>query len=120
MDETRLHAMAYNGKSIEDPEIREMFTRESVLKSKWYHARLLKKQSIDVVLWTRNIKYLEEFLNRPGYNVEAERLKISERLDEARKQLAYVQTEGYLDKLVGTLGADPIHDGYAATAEESH
>jgi hypothetical protein len=111
-----LHVMAYghyNGKSIQDPEIRSMFTRENVIKSKWYHARLLKKQSHDIDLWSRHIEYLEAFLKRPGYEVEAERLKISDRLDEAKKQLEFVKKDAYVEKLVGTLGSDPIHGGYA-------
>ena len=110
-----LHAMAYghyNGKSIKDPEIRKMFTRESLINSKWYKARLQKKQKVDIALSKRNIQYLEEFMNRPGYDAEAGRLKISERLENARKHLVYVSTSEYVEKLVGTLGADPIHDGY--------
>ena len=111
-----LHAMAYghyNGKSIQDPEVRSMFTRESLIKSRWYHARLVKKQTNDITLFSRHIEYLESFLDRPGYEVEAKRLKISERLQEAKDRLAYVKTDAYEDSLVGTLGADPIHGGYA-------
>jgi hypothetical protein len=102
----------YMGKSIQDPEIRSMFTRESLLKSKWYRARLLNKQKKEVALHERQIKYLESFLCRPGYDSEARRLDISGRLEEARKRLSYVQTDAYVESLVGTIGADPIHDGY--------
>lgn len=110
-----LHCMAYghyNGKKISDPEIRAMFTREALMKSKWYHARLVKKQTRDVGLWKEHVDYLEAFLNRPGYEVEAARLQVSKRLEEARKELTYVSSPQYIEKLVGTLGADPIHDGY--------
>jgi hypothetical protein len=111
-----LHVMAhghYNGKSIQDPEIRAMFTRENLINSKWYRARLIKKQMNDIALWSRHIQYLEDFVERPGYDVEAARLKICDRLDEARQRLAFVKTDEYVETLVGTLGADPIHDGYA-------
>lgn len=111
-----LHVMAYghyNGKSIKDPEIRSMFTRESLLKSKWYQDRLLKKQSVDINLWTRNIKYLEEFMNRPGYDKVITRLGIAKRLEDAKKELERVSKGEYVQSLVGTLGADPIH-GYKA------
>jgi hypothetical protein len=110
-----LHVMAhghYNGKSIKDPEIRALFTRESLLSSKWYNDRLLKKQSIDIALWTRHVRYLEEFLKRPGYEVEASRLNISSRLAAAKHELERVSTEEYVQILVGTIGADPIHSGY--------
>jgi phosphoenolpyruvate carboxykinase (diphosphate) len=110
-----LHVMAYghyNGKSIKDPEIRAMFTREALLQSNWYQARLAKKQMRDITLGQKNVAYLEEFLARPGYAKEAQRLGIAARLDEAGNQLDYVKSSKYLASLVGTLGADPIHDGY--------
>jgi hypothetical protein len=110
-----LHVMAhghYNGKSIQDPEIRAMFTREAVLSSNWYKARLAKKQAREVALWKRNVEYLESFLARPGYEAEAGRLGIHEKLAEARREVDVVSGPAYLESLVGTLGADPIHDGY--------
>lgn len=110
-----LHVMAYgnyNGKSIQDPEIRAMFTRESLIQSNWYRDRLLKKQRREINLWHQHINYLEGFLNRPGYAEKASRLSISMRLDQARKQLEHVKSHAYVESLVGTLGADPIHDGY--------
>jgi hypothetical protein len=110
-----LHVMAhghYHGKSIKDPEIRALFTRESLLSSKWYNDRLLKKQSIDIALWTRHVHYLEEFMNRPGYEVEATRLHISSRLTAAKHELEKVSSDEYVQSLVGTIGADPIHRGY--------
>jgi hypothetical protein len=110
-----LHCMAYGhymGKKISDPEIRAMFTRDALIKSKWYHARLVKKQTHDIGLWKQHVAYLEAFLNRPSYEIEALRLHISKRLEDARKELAYVSSPEYIEKLVGTLGADPLHDGY--------
>ena len=108
-----LHVMAYGnyeGKTLDDPEIRAMFTREAVLKSDWYKKRLVTKQQRDIVLGMRNIKALEDFLGRPGYQVEATRLGIHQRLVDAQRELARVSSESYLDELVGTLGADPIVD----------
>ena len=110
-----LHVMAYghyNGKKIDDPSIRAMFTREALISSKWYQARLLKKQSREVSLWERNVSYLEAFLTRPGYDIEAKRLNVKARLEEAKAELTRVGSDAYLQSLVGTLGADPIHDGY--------
>jgi hypothetical protein len=94
----------YNGKSIQDPEIRSKFTGENRIKSKYYHARLLKKQSHDIDLWSHHIEYLETFLNRPGYEVEAGRLKISDRLDEATKKLEFVSTgSAPLEQILSTV-----------------
>lgn len=113
-----LHVMAYghyNGMSIQDPSIRSMFTRDYLINSQWYQDRLSKKQDIDTRLWTKKINYLERFLERPGYERQAEHLRISDRLKEAKKQLDTTKTDAYIKSLVGTLGADPIHGGYTQT-----
>lgn len=115
-----LHCMAYGhykGKPIQDPEIRAMFTREALLKSNYYRQRLVNKQKKEVALIERQIPYLESFLSRPGYELEAERLNIKGRLEAAKQRLAYVKTDAYVDSLVGTLGADPLHDGYKLNEE---
>ncbi|MGD1072962.1 MAG: hypothetical protein ABSB15_22805 [Bryobacteraceae bacterium] len=86
-----LHIMAhghYEGKGVDDPAIRAMFTRESLLKSNWYKERLCVKQRRDIALWTRHAEAL---------GTEA-----------ARQRLAHVSSPGYLQELVGTIGADPF------------
>ena len=85
-----------------------MFTREALLGSDWYKARLLIKQEREVELWTRHVTELENFINRLGYAAEARRLRINERLECARIELERVASAAYLDELQGTLGADPI------------
>jgi len=110
-----LHFMAYghyNGKKINDPQIRAMFTREALINSKWYKARLVKKQTREIGFWKKNVDYLESFMRRPGYDNEAKRLNIEEKLEQAKAELKYVASDEYVQSLVGTLGADPIHDGY--------
>jgi hypothetical protein len=106
-----LHVMAYghyNGKSIQDPELRAMFTREALLKSDWYQNRLVTKQQRDVALCMRKINALEDFMSRPGYSSEAARLGIHDRLREAQNELSHVSSARYLRDLEGTIGADPI------------
>jgi len=106
-----LHVMAYGhyeNKSIQDPALRAMFTRDALLKSDWYKERLVTKQKRDTVLCMRNIKALEDFMSRPGYDVEAVRLGIHDKLSQAQKELARVSSDTYLQELVGTIGADPI------------
>ena len=98
----------YENKSIQDPEIRAMFTREALLKSDWYKERLVIKQQRDTVLCMKNIKTLEDFMSRPGYDVEAARLGINEKLSLAQKELARVSSASYLKELEGTIGADPV------------
>ena len=104
-----LHIMRddhYEGKTLDDPEIRTLFTRESVLTSDWYRARLAAKQRVDERLWQGHVDYLEKFLRNPSYAGVAERLDLATRLEHARARLAEVQAPGYVDSLVGMTGAE--------------
>jgi hypothetical protein len=71
------------------------------------------KQEREVALWTRHVAELQKFLARPGYEHEARRLEIAERLDKAKAELERVAGSGYLEELHGGLGADPILQGNA-------
>jgi hypothetical protein len=69
---------------------------------------LKAKQEVDRALWKRHVEYLDKFLKRPSHASEAVRLGIAHRLVRARKMLDNVETPAYVDKLKGTLGAEPI------------
>jgi hypothetical protein len=106
-----LHIMAtgeYEGLDAHHPQIRAMFTREKLLESDWYKERLQLKQLRDIELWNRHCSSLQQFLDDVDYADEAERLGIAQRLDNAKAKLKQVQSEEYLEGLVGTLGADPL------------
>ncbi len=98
----------YEGKDVHHPEIRAMFSRESMLESDWYRKRLEVKQQRDIALWQRHTDYLTDFLERKSHADEAVRLKISEQLIIANQKLHQVSQASYLDELTGTLGADPM------------
>jgi hypothetical protein len=105
-----LHIMRddhYEGKTLDDPEIRALFTRESVLASDWYCARLAAKQRVDSRLWQRHVDYLEKSLSNPGYANVSGRLNLGERLDNALRKLAEVSSPDYLESLIGMTGAEP-------------
>ncbi len=106
-----LHIMLndeWNGKGLDDPGLRKMFTRENLLTSDWYAARLAAKQKIDRALWKRHVEYLNQFLRKPSHEDIAANLNIGDRLTHARKTLEEVESPAYLKKLSGTLGAEPI------------
>ncbi len=106
-----LHIMAtggWNGKDAHHPDVRAMFTREYLLGSYWYKARLKQKQRVDVALWHRHVQTIDAFLARPANADEADRLDLRGRRDRAAAELARVSAPAYLDALVGTLGADPL------------
>jgi hypothetical protein len=96
------------GRGLDDPEVRRMFTREALLASDWYAERLRAKQAGDARLARGNVEYLEQFLAKANYAEEAKRLGIPKRLQEARRKLKWMDTADYLSGLRGTLGAQPL------------
>jgi hypothetical protein len=108
-----LHIMledTWEGKNLGTPEFRNLFTRETLLASDWYAARLKAKQQVDRQLWKRHVDYLNHFLRKPSHEDVAESLKIGERLTRARKMLEHVESPDYLKGLLGTLGAEPVEN----------
>ncbi len=105
-----LHIMrdgTWEGRGPEDPVFRALFTRESLLASDWYRARLEAQRTIDVHTWDSQARYLEKFLARPNYADVAKRLDISGRLDRAIAATRTARAPAYLEQLTGTLGAEP-------------
>jgi len=104
-----LHIMVYgnyNGKSLNDPEIRDMFKRENVLKSDWYRARLVNQQKKDIAKITKDIEYVSAYISDARNKDVVVRLKLKDRLDYAQKRLAFVKSPEYVESLVGTIGCD--------------
>ncbi len=105
-----LHIMAFGhdeGKGIEAPEIRSLFSRETMLESDWYHRRLQAKQQSDIRYYEQQIRYLRDFLQKESHQREAGRLRIGERLADATRQLERVKSDDYLKELAGSIGTDP-------------
>ena len=108
-----LHIMlhdSWNGKNLADTEFRKLFSRETLLASDWYAARLKAKQNVDRTLWRRHVDYLAGFLRKPSHADVAENLGIGHRLVRARKLLEEIESPAYLEKLRGTLGAEPVEN----------
>jgi hypothetical protein len=106
-----LHIMAageLEGKGVDHPDVRRLFTRDNLLSSDWYAARLQAKQTIDRKLWRRHVEYLGKFLKKASHTEEATRLGIASKFERARKKLAEVESPVCLEQLVGTLGAEPM------------
>jgi hypothetical protein len=107
-----LHIMVhgdFEGKGVEDPAIRGLFTREALLASDWYRERLQTKQDRDIALWRRHLSALEVFRSTSRSMGAAGTLDIEGLLRTAHEQLARVSAPAYLEELVGTIGADPLH-----------
>ena len=105
-----LHIMrdgSFEGLGLGDATFRAMFTRQSVLESPWYRARLEMRRDLEVRHWNQVAAYIERLLGRPEYAVEAERLRLHDRRSHARVMLERSRSEARLTELVGTLGAEP-------------
>jgi hypothetical protein len=108
-----LHLMVedrWEGKDLGHPEFRRLFTREHLLASDWYAARLAAKQKIDCQLWRRHVAYLDRFMKKTSHADEAARLGISDRLARACATLRQAEAPAYLEGLRGTIGAEPIEN----------
>lgn len=105
-----LHLMRdgeFEGKTVDDPALRALFTREALWDSEWYAERLQTQQTIDVRLWRRHVAYLRGFLNTPNPLSPALRQEVTARLHRAQAQCERAERPDYVDSLKGFLGADP-------------
>jgi len=109
-----IHIMAegtYEGKTIDAPEIRELFTRDYVINSDWYKERLQIKQQRKAACNEMHVNYLKEFVSHDHNAYEVERLGIQERLESIDRHLQWVKSDAYIENITGTLGADPLYRG---------
>jgi hypothetical protein len=106
-----LHIMrdgTWEGRNADDPILRDLFTRESLLASDWYRARLEAQRQVDAHLLERHARYLEKFLLRKNYADVAAQLDITGRLERVSARARATRDPGYINGLVGTLGAEPF------------
>jgi phosphoenolpyruvate carboxykinase (diphosphate) len=106
-----IHIMAngsFEGKTVNDPEIRSMFTRDYLMQSDWYQERLKIKQQRDCLLWQKHRDYI---LRRIGETEQTDSFNqvLTHKLRATERMLAEVAHPTYLEGLQGTLGADWVH-----------
>jgi hypothetical protein len=97
-----------DGYGLESAEVRSLFTRESVLASDWYAARLDAKQRSDEARLTRAVASLYEFLDRPDNAGVANRLGLALRRTQAQAERVRVGSSEYRADLVGSIGLQPL------------
>lgn len=99
---------SYNGKQLDDPEVRALFDRDAVIKSDWYKARLVEKQRKDVASYEKHQVYLTSFIEDDRNIAVVAEQGLVAKLAEVEEKLAYFKTDAYVESLVGTLGADVL------------
>lgn len=99
----------YEGKDAHHLDVRRLFTREHLLSSDWYRARLAAKQASDALLWKRHVAHLESEIAQADVETDENvtKLDLNGRLAHAKEQLKRVGDPTYLHALAGTLGLDP-------------
>ncbi|MCX7099258.1 MAG: hypothetical protein NTV43_15275 [Methylococcales bacterium] len=106
-----IHIMAhghFEGKTVADPAIRALFTRDYLLQSDWYQERLGIKQQRDCKLWQQHYDYISLRLTEIE-PTDALHPLLTTKLAAANRMLAEVSHPSYLELLQGSLGADWVH-----------
>jgi len=106
-----LAIMAYghhHNMDLHSPQIRALFTRESLLASDWYRQRLQVKRERDRVLWMRNLNELAHFKQNRRNADESRRLDLDARIAYAQARLDALEDPESWREFIGTLGADPL------------
>ncbi len=106
--EIMAHGVTAQGWSLDTAEFREMFTRESVLASDWYAARLDAKQAAASGRADAGLAAIEKFVSTPGNEEPTDRLDMPARVAAAQAEVARLASPQYRERLVGTTGNTPL------------
>ena len=98
---------SYEGKGINDPEIRKLFDRDYVIQSDWYKERLDSQQKSMIAQYEKHKAALDRFVAAPKQTEESLKQEIQNRLNYANKKLEYFKSDAYRQSLIGTIGVDP-------------
>lgn len=99
----------YQGKTIDDPAIRNLFDRDYVLSSDWYKERLRIKQERDIAQANRQLDYIVRFRSQPENATCLNDLRVDYKIAKLKERIKYLSSDAYLQTLVGTIGADPLY-----------
>lgn len=99
----------YDGKDINDPELRKYFDRSYVVNADWYKERLALKQQKDIKYYRSQINYLESFINDSHNDILVEDMQLKARLETTKALCDNVKSADYINRLVGTIGVDPLY-----------
>lgn len=98
-----LHIMrdgSYEGMTLQSPELRALFDRDTVLASDWYKARLDAAQNAAVTRWEKQKVYIDGLNERSTPDLAEKRAFI-------KSELARLSSDAFRQTLVGTIGRDP-------------
>ena len=105
--EIMAHGTTADGHTLHSPEVRNLFSREAVLASDWYAARLDAQQEEAIAHTDTGLANLTRFTTTPGNAGVVERLVLDARLREQRELASWFASTEYRESLVGTIGRQP-------------
>ena len=95
------------GLTLDDPAFRAMFTRESVLASAWYAARLDAAQAQLVARADAGVAAIRDLLETDVDSLVSQRMSLPERLAEVTAARDEAASAEFRAHLVGALGRQP-------------
>ncbi len=110
----------WNGKTLADPQVRQLFSREALLSAQWYRDRLAAKRDADINLWQRHRRYLKQFCSKATDTEVVRRMDLEARIRQADERLEFFKTDEYLKRIEGTLGTDPALVKKAVSNKQSN
>lgn len=98
----------FEGKTIEDPEIRNLFSLEAVLESNWYQERLKARYDLELINLEKKAAYLETYISSQ-HPEDVDRLGLRTQLSQLKDETEALKggAEEYLASIQGTLGVQP-------------
>jgi hypothetical protein len=96
-----LHIMkdgAFEGKTLQDAAVRDLFSPTAIFESDWYRERLKSKQNREIKHWEGFLRYFERF-DQSDDGLDLLRKRASEHLASAR-------SAEFLDRLLGSIGRE--------------
>lgn len=106
-----LHIMAegtWEGKGLEDPEVRMLFSKSYVLGSAWYRDRLKAYATKEKSRLLTSVATLESFITSTQERDETDLARAKRTLFVLKERIQTLELPMCLDKLSGTIGLDPL------------
>ena len=100
---------SYEGKSMEDPEVRKLFDRDVVLQSDWYKERLERYKDQEVSYIERSMDYIQAYLAQ-GKNASSNAARRAQlEVQRAKVRLEALRDPSYMEIIAGSIGKDPLY-----------
>ena len=106
--EIMANGLTAEGWDLDSPEFRALFTRESIVDSDWYGARLDAKQAAAATRAAAGLAALQKFSTTPGNEEPTLRLDVATRIKAAEAEYARFSSPDYRTAIVGTVGRQPL------------